>query len=236
MLNYKHYITTFYKFTKIENTAELKLQLQRFCLNNKILGTIIIAEEGINGTVYGVGDSIKFFEDFMYSMAEFTDIEFKRMETRILAFDRLKIKIKPEIVTLKCQVDAINNSGAYLNSNEWNNMLDMENSIVIDTRNSYECEIGTFKGAINPNTENFSDLPKWLDSNLTEQDKQKNILMCCTGGVRCEKSTAYLKERGFKHVYHLQGGIIKYLQDSKKSANYWEGPCFVFDNRISIEG
>lgn len=229
------HLITFYKFVELKDLPEMKLQLQRFCLNHKILGTIILATEGMNGTVYGKYEDINAFEQFVLSMPEFEGIEFKKSETEILAFDRLKVKIKPEIITIKCSVDAQNNSGTYLDANGWNSMLEKNDVIVIDTRNKYECELGTFKGAINPETENFSDLPRWLDDNLTEQDKEKDILMCCTSGVRCEKSTAYLKERGFKKVYHLQGGITKYLQNKNKSANYWNGSCFVFDNRISVE-
>lgn len=229
------HLITFYKFIELEDLPEMKLQLQRFCLNHNILGTILLAEEGMNGTVYGKKEDIAAFEKFISSMPEFEDIEFKRSETEILAFDRLKVKIKPEIITIKCEVDAKNNRGDYLDANGWNEMLDKEDVIVIDTRNEYECSLGAFKGAINPKTENFSDLPQWLDENLEDSDKEKDILMFCTSGVRCEKSTAYLKEKGFKKVYHLQGGITKYLQNKNKNANYWSGSCFVFDNRISVE-
>ena len=143
----------------------------------------------------------------------------------------MKVKLKKEIVTFKVDDLDMNITGTYLNNKEWDEML--ENSIVIDTRNDYEITFGTFKNAINPNTKNFSDFPNWAEENLSNVDKDKNILMCCTGGVRCEKSTAFMMQKmGFKNVYHLKGGILSYLENG--DGKQWTGDCFVFDDRVAV--
>ena len=228
-------ITTFYSFIDIPNCEEFKFELERFCLNHSMLGTVLVATEGFNGTLYGDLADIELFESFLKNLADLPNLDFKRSETDVKAFDRLKIRIKPEIITFKHNVDVKNNRGEYLDPDSWNKYIDDPKTILLDTRNDYEYEMGTFEGAINPDIENFSDLPEWLDKNLKEDDKEKNVLMFCTGGVRCEKSTAYLKKCGYKNVFHLEGGIIKYLQNEEKQQDKWHGECFVFDNRIFVD-
>ena len=152
----------------------------------------------------------------------------------------MKVRIKKEIVAFKVENLDVSNRGEYLTSDEWDAKIEKGDAIIIDTRNNYEFEMGTFKKAINPNIHNFSDLPKWISDNLSASDKQKEIMMFCTGGIRCEKSTAYMKQIGFDKVYHLKGGIIQYLIDNKsrKKTNKisnWEGACFVFDDRLALE-
>lgn len=227
-------VTTFYKFVPLADLPELRHQLIKFCTDNEILGTILIAPEGINGTVFGLPDFVTLFQNFMRALPEFTDIDFKDSKTHIKAFDRLKVKIKEEIITFKVPVDVKQHKGEYLDADAWDKMMANGDTILIDTRNNYEYALGTFRGAINPKTANFTDLPAWVDENLKEEDKNKNILMFCTGGVRCEKSTALLKQNGFNKVYHLEGGIIKYLQKKQNKSHNWEGSCFVFDNRVVV--
>lgn len=227
-------VTTFYKFIDIKDPEALKFELARFCKDNAILGTILIAHEGINANMSGTADSIELFKQFILNMDIFSDVEFKDSYLEYWPFHKLKIKIKDEIIKIATDID-IKNTGKYINANEWDKLLEDKNTIVIDTRNKHECGIGTFDNAINPQIERFSDLPSWINENLKEEDKEKNVLMFCTGGIRCEKSTAYLKAKGFKKVYHLKGGVLKYFADTKNRTNKWNGFCFVFDDRIAVD-
>jgi UPF0176 protein len=227
-------VTTFYKFVALTDLPELKLQLIKFCRENEIKGTILIAEEGINSTVTGTRESIDKFYTFIKSIDQFDDLEFKESLNAYMPFKRLKIKIRKEIVTFKVGVDAAKNSGVALNADEWDKLLATPEAIVIDTRNDYEVAFGTFKGAINPKTRVFTELPNWVENNLTDNDKEKPVLMFCTGGIRCEKSTAYMKQIGFKKVYHLKGGVLKYLEDTNNRNQNWLGTCFVFDDRLAL--
>ncbi len=223
-------VSTFYQFTQIHNVKELKFEIYRFCKQHNIFGTVLLAEEGINSTLSGTAASISKLKQFLYAIDTLQDISFKDSCTAVFPFKKLKVKIKDSIIKLGHEVD-ISNTGEYLDHKHWDTLLSDSNSIIIDTRNDYEVEHGTFENAVNPKIDNFSDLPQWLDDHLTDEDKNKNILMFCTGGVRCEKSTAYLKDKGYQKVYHLEGGIIKYLQDTKNRQNKWQGECFVFDDR-----
>ena len=161
-------------------------------------------------------------------------MKFKISFAEILPFKKMKVKIKKEIVTFDVEELDLSQKGEYLTPKEWDELMKKDDTIVIDTRNYYEYAMGTFRGAINPHIHHFTELPKWLKGNLKEGDKKKNIAMFCTGGIRCEKSTAYLKQLGFENVYHLKDGIIKYLEDNQKNPNStWQGGCFVFDDRIT---
>lgn len=226
-------ITTYYKFTPLNDLSELKLQFTKFCNENDIKGTILFAKEGINSTIAGSRLAIDNFYTFIKQFECFADLEFKESVSECRPFKKLKIKIKEEVVTFKVPIN-INNRGEYLKPKEWDEYLNKGNVIVIDTRNDFEVKMGTFKNAINPGIKAFTELPKWVEENLQETDKEKDILMFCTGGIRCEKSTAFMKQQGFKNVYHLEGGILKYFETTKNKNQNWRGNCFVFDDRISV--
>ncbi len=231
MLKYK--ITSFYKFVKIKNLQSLKAELLNFCNKHNIKGTIIIANEGINSTIAGDEISINNFCTFLQKHTFFKDTKFKISFSDIRPFKKMKVKIKKEIVTFNTNELDMSQKGTYLISKEWDQLIAKEDTIVIDTRNYYEYAMGTFKGAINSHIHHFTELADWLKGSLKEEDKKKNIAMFCTGGIRCEKSTAFLKQLGFEKVYHLKDGILKYLEDNKENPNStWQGECFVFDDRV----
>ena len=230
----KYFIISFYKFVDIRDIHSFQAELLKFCNEYEIKGTIILAEEGINATLAGNEKAIKKFCDFLRKYEFFTDIHFKESCSNSPPFQKMKVRIKDEIVTFKVKDLDMSQRGDYLNSHDWDELIKEKDTVLIDTRNYYEYAMGTFEGAINPHIHHFTELPKWLDGNLKEDDKQKNIAMFCTGGIRCEKSTAYLKQKGFKHVYHLKDGIIKYIDDNKNNPDsLWQGGCFVFDDRIT---
>ncbi len=231
MLKYK--ITSFYKFVKIKNLQSLKAELLNFCNKHNIKGTIIIANEGINSTIAGDEILINNFCTFLQKHTFFKDTKFKISFSDIRPFKKMKVKIKKEIVTFNTNELDMSQKGTYLISKEWDQLIAKEDTIVIDTRNYYEYAMGTFKGAINPHIHHFTELADWLKGSLKEEDKKKNIAMFCTGGIRCEKSTAFLKQLGFEKVYHLKDVILKYLEDNKENPNStWQGECFVFDDRV----
>lgn len=231
----KYSIISFYKFINIEDLEGLRMFLLENCNAQNIKGTILIAGEGINGTVAGSQSDIEQFCALFNSLKGFEDVTYRQSYSFLPPFKRMKVNIKPEIITFKVDDLRIEEVGEHLNSDEWDALLKDPESIVIDTRNDYEIEFGTFYKAINPNTKNFSDFPQWVEENLSSQDKEKPIAMFCTGGVRCEKSTAYLKQKGFKKVYHLKGGILQYLNDRQGKEHLWKGNCFVFDDRLAVD-
>ena len=231
MLNYQ--IISSYKFVTIDNLQLLKAELLNFCNKCDIKGTIIIATEGINLTIAGGESSINNFCTFFKEYSFFEDTKFKISFSDIKPFKKMKVKIKKEIVTFNVNKLDMSQTGTYLNSKGWDQLITKEDTIVIDTRNYYEYAMGTFKGAINPHIHHFTELAEWLKGSFKERDKKKNIAMFCTGGIRCEKSTAFLKQLGFEKVYHLKDGILKYLEDNKENPNsMWQGECFVFDDRV----
>ena len=226
-------VISFYKFVKILDAALLRAELLNFCNKHQIKGTILLAEEGLNSTLAANPDAIQKFCEFLKSYDIFSDINFKESHSEVAPFKKMKVKIKKEIVTFGVDGLDISKRGDYLSSKEWDDLVDQKDTILIDTRNYYEYVMGTFDGAINPHIHHFTELAVWLDGNLKEEDKKKNIAMFCTGGIRCEKSTAYLKQRGFENVYHLKDGIIKYIEDNKGNPNSsWHGKCFIFDDRV----
>lgn len=232
MVNYK--VCALYKFVRLQNIKKLKLNLYNFLIKNDIYGTILLAEEGINGTISGKNDSIEKLLNYIQSEKRFGKVDYKISHHSENPFYRTKVKIKKEIVTLGIEnVSPIKDSGIYVDPKNWNSLIMDKNTILIDTRNDYEIKIGTFKNSINPHTETFREIPTFLDLNL-KRFKNKNIAMFCTGGIRCEKSTSYLKQKGFKNVYHLKGGILNYLKNIPKKESLWKGECFVFDNRVSV--
>jgi UPF0176 protein len=232
----KHYIVaSFYKFVPLSDYESLKAPLLKLMKDHALLGTVILAHEGINGSVAGSEEQISYFYEFLRSMSEFSDLNFTETQAEFIPFDRRKVKFRKEIVTLGVEgIDPLKNAGTYLSPEEWNELIKNPETVLVDTRNDYEYGLGTFKGAINPKTDNFREFPAYVEKHLKDK-KDKPIAMFCTGGIRCEKSTAYLNDLGFKKVYHLKGGILNYLDEIPEEQSRWEGTCFVFDDRIAIE-
>ena len=228
-------IATFYKFVNISNPEAKKQQILALCREKQIKGTIILAEEGINGTIAGNNEAIADVLKTLRSFPQLADLEHKESTSEKLPFVRLKVKIKSEIVTLG--LPAVNPNqqvGQYVEPQHWNQIISNPEVIVIDTRNDYEVEIGSFQRAKNPNTESFREFPQYVTQNLDPQEHPK-VAMFCTGGIRCEKASSYLLSQGFKEVYHLKGGILKYLENVSPEESMWEGECFVFDGRVAVK-
>ena len=202
--------------------------------SNGIRGTLLLASEGINGTVSGPREGIDALLNYLNSDERINPISFKESLHDEKPFYRTKVKLKKEIVTMGVEgIDPRKTVGTYVKPTEWNALISDPDVTVIDTRNGYEIEIGTFKNAIDPKTDTFREFPEYVSKAL-DPEKNKKVAMFCTGGIRCEKSTAYLKEQGFEEVYHLEGGILQYLEDVPKDESLWEGDCFVFDNRVAV--
>jgi UPF0176 protein len=227
-------VAALYKFVSLPDCNELQAALLSFCQLQGIKGTILLAQEGINGTIAGSRQQIDNFLTFIRSDSRFADLEYKESYTEIPPFERLKIRLKPEIVTLGLpEVDPNEKVGTYVEPENWNDLISNPEVIVIDTRNDYEIRIGTFKGAENPQTQTFRDFPEYVKQNL-DSHKHKKVAMFCTGGIRCEKASSYLISQGFQEVYHLKGGILKYLEEIPPEESLWEGECFIFDQRITV--
>ncbi|MFN6323999.1 MAG: rhodanese-related sulfurtransferase [Aphanizomenon sp.] len=227
-------VATLYKFINLPDCNELQTTLLSYCQSQRIKGTILLAKEGINGTIAGSRQQIDNFLTFIRSDSRFADLEYKESYTEIPPFERLKIRLKPEIVTLGLpEVDPNEKVGTYVEPENWNDLISNPEVIVIDTRNDYEISIGTFKGAENPQTQTFRDFPEYVKQNL-DSHKHKKVAMFCTGGIRCEKASSYLISQGFQEVYHLKGGILKYLEEIPPEESLWEGECFIFDQRITV--
>ena len=226
-------ISTFYNFIEINDIEDIQRELKIFCSENDIKGTIILDKEGINGTIAGIEEKITSFQNIL---AKYLNImNFQRSKSEFMPFQKMKIKIKKEIVTFGLENLDMSNIGQYITTDQWDDLISNPNVKVIDTRNYYETALGTFKNAISPNTNNFSDFIGWAESNLDRNDLDKPIAMFCTGGIRCEKATAYVKHLGFKNVYHLKSGIIGYLKSKQNQENMWSGSCFIFDERIMLD-
>ena len=227
-------VAALYRFVHLDDFEQLRQPLLDFCLKHEIKGTLLLAQEGINGTVSGTREAIDQLLSYLKKDTRLTALEHKESYFEQSPFYRMKVKLKKEIVTMGVEgIDPNQTVGTYVKPNEWNALISDPDVTVIDTRNYYECAIGTFKGAVDPETTNFREFPQYVADNLNP-DKHKKVAMFCTGGIRCEKSTAFLKEQGFEEVYHLQGGILKYLEEVPKEESLWEGECFVFDNRVAV--
>ena len=230
-----HTICALYKFTRLDDFEAIQIPLKSFLNSLAIRGTLFLAREGINGTISGSKDNIEKVLDYLQSDNRFHGIDFKYSYSEKIPFKRLKVKLKKEIVTMGLkEIDPTHSVGTYVKPKDWNDLINDPDVVLIDTRNNYEYEIGSFKGAINPKTETFREFPKFTKNNL-EKYRNKKIAMFCTGGIRCEKSTAYLKSEGFENVFHLQGGILKYLEEIGEDESLWEGECFVFDDRVAVK-
>ncbi|MFW2570550.1 rhodanese-related sulfurtransferase [Legionella sp. 29fVS95] len=228
-------IVTFYKFTPLTDYVSMKEPLLKSMKANEIKGTIILASEGVNGTFCGKKENVLSLIAFMRSYAGLEDLAFKESFDEFNPFDKAKVKLRKEIVTLgEAGIDPVLLTGTHVSPQEWNELIADPDVVVVDTRNDYEVQLGTFKGAINPKTENFRDFPDYVTNHLNDK-KDKKIAMFCTGGIRCEKSTSYLKKLGFNEVYQLDGGILNYLASIPKEKSMWEGSCFVFDDRVALD-
>ncbi len=228
-------VATFYQFVNLSDLEEKKRSLLTYCRKNKLKGTILLASEGINGTISGSREAIDSVIDWLHSDRDFADLEFKESTVAAPPFARLKVKIKREIVALGLpEINPNQQVGTYVAAEDWNRVISDPEITLIDTRNEYEVEIGSFKGAIAPKTNSFRQFPEYIAKNLDPQQQPK-VAMFCTGGIRCEKASAYLLSQGFKEVYHLKGGILKYLERVPPEESLWEGECFVFDERVAIK-
>lgn len=224
-------VRAFYRFLRLENLTELREALKKSMIEGRILGTILIAPEGINGTISGTEEEMQTF----WNQLKFAEpLEFKQAQHSEQPFLRTKVKIKPEIITIRADgTDPSVHVGNYVEPKNWNEIISDPETIVIDTRNDYEVVEGTFKGAINPKMWSFSEFPAWVEANL-DANKDKKIAMFCTGGIRCEKASALLLSKGFEAVYHLKGGILQYLEDVSEDQSLYEGSCLVFDDRGAV--
>ena len=228
-------VCAFYKFVAIDDAVKLRSQLLDVCQQHGILGTILLAAEGINATVSGRDSAIAALLNMLHEDCRFVDLECKHSTSDAHPFQRLKVKIKREIVSFNGKGNALlAASGRYVAPEAWNALVQDPNVVVIDTRNVYEVAIGTFPGAIDPKTRAFSEFPEFAKHAL-DPNRHLKVAMFCTGGIRCEKASAHLLELGFREVYHLQGGILKYLETVPPEVSLWQGECFVFDDRVALE-
>lgn len=226
-------IITFYEFKPLDSLPELKQSLTAAMREHSIFGTIIIASEGFNSTVSGAPGDISKFIPVVEDILE-TALEYKSSFHAEKPFQRIKVKIKAEIVTLKRGVEIEKGVGTHVKPEDWNSLISDPGVVILDTRNDYEFKVGTFRNAINPATAKFSDLPQFVAENL-DTGKHKKVAMFCTGGIRCEKFAPYMKGLGFEEIFQLEGGILKYLEDIPEKESLWEGECFVFDERVTVD-
>ncbi|WJG10999.1 rhodanese-related sulfurtransferase [Aliiglaciecola sp. LCG003] len=231
----KFIVCAMYKFVALENYKEMRQPLLDVMESNDIKGTLLLAAEGVNGTISGTREGIDALLCYLNADPRINPISTKESLDDSQAFYRTKVKLKKEIVTMGVEgIDPQQTVGTYVKPQEWNRLISDPEVLLIDTRNKYEIDIGTFKNAVNPNTDSFREFPQYVKDNL-DPEKHKKVAMFCTGGIRCEKSTAYLKEQGFDEVYHLEGGILKYLEEVPQENTLWQGDCFVFDNRVAVD-
>ena len=227
-------IAALYHFTRFDDPAALKPPLVDLCAAQGIKGTLLLAPEGINGTVAGPRAGIDALLDHIRALPGCADLEWKESTSATAPFGKMKVRLKREIVTMgQPDVDPAARTGHYVDPADWNELIAAEDVAVIDTRNDFEVAIGTFAGAVDPKTESFGDFPAWWAANK-DRFAGKRIAMFCTGGIRCEKSTNYLLGQGVEDVYHLKGGILKYLEEVPEAQSTWRGDCFVFDGRVSV--
>ena len=228
-------VAALYHFTKFSDYKKLQDPLRKICNSEGIKGSLLIAYEGINGTISGSRSGIDAVLKHIRSMPGCSDLEHKESFASEIPFKRMKVKLKKEIVTMgQPHIDPTLNVGNYIEPSDWNNLISQDDVIVIDTRNDYEVAIGSFDGAIDPETKSFGEFPEWWEENRSKY-QDKRVAMFCTGGIRCEKSTNFLLNEGVKDVYHLKGGILKYLEEVPEKNSKWNGECFVFDSRVSVK-
>ncbi|KAF3885996.1 MULTISPECIES: oxygen-dependent tRNA uridine(34) hydroxylase TrhO [Nostocales] len=227
-------VAALYKFVSLPDFAEKQQPLLSFCQAHDIKGTILLAPEGINGTIAGSRQAIDSVLSFLRSDPRLEDLEHKESHAESPPFQRMKVRLKKEIVTIGLsEVNPNEQVGTYVDPKDWNTLLNDPEVTVIDTRNDYEVSIGTFQKAQNPNTKSFREFPEYVFHQL-DPKQHKKVALFCTGGIRCEKASSFMISQGFKEVYHLKGGILKYLEEVPESESLWEGECFVFDERIAV--
>ena len=227
-------VVALYRFVRLDDYESMREPLLNFCLDRHIRGTLLLAHEGINGTVAGGDSAIDELLNYLRADDRLADLDCKFSSHEERPFLRMKVKLKREIVTMGQEnIDPNVCVGRYASPQEWNALIDDPDVLVIDTRNEYEVEIGTFAGAVNPHTNSFREFPDWVEQNL-DPKKHKKVAMFCTGGIRCEKSTSLLLSKGFEDVWHLKGGILNYLEQTPEEDTRWEGECFVFDSRVAV--
>ena len=231
-------VAAFYGFTAMAELPMLQQELRALAEAGAVRGTILLAEEGVNGTISGPQSGVQAVLARLRQLPGLAGLEAKMSEAPQQAFHRLKVRIKREIVTMGCPtVKPAEQVGTYVAPQQWDSLIRDPDVLVVDTRNAYEVAVGTFAGAIDPGTESFREFPAWVEQELrplVEQRQPRAIAMFCTGGIRCEKSTAYLLQQGFDNVHHLQGGILRYLEEMPEQGSSWQGECFVFDQRVSV--
>ena len=232
-------IAALYHFTRFDDPESLRAPLQALCEEQGVRGTLLLAGEGINGTIAGSNEGIQAVLDHIRALPGCADLEVKESRADRMPFYRSKVRLKKEIVTMgQPDLDPVDGVGTYVAPEDWNALISDPNTILIDTRNDYEVQIGTFEGAIDPETKSFREFPEWFRAKRAEfeaEGKTPRIAMFCTGGIRCEKSTAFVKAEGLDEVFHLKGGILKYLEDIPEEESLWRGECFVFDERVSVK-
>lgn len=227
-------IITFYQFTDLPDFQEWKIRLEDLGAKENVLGTIILGKEGINATICGPEDGVRNFMTFIRADERFADLPSRSTLTSRETFYRLRVAIRDEIVTLGVPgIDPTEVVGQYVEPEDWNALITDPEVLLVDTRNDYEVELGTFKGALDPNTQNFSEWPDFVKDSLANSSKRK-VAMFCTGGIRCEKASSHLLQNGFDEVYHLRGGILNYLEKVAPEESQWEGECFVFNHQVSV--
>ena len=228
-------VVALYCFCKINNPRQFKSILEDAASGQDLSGTLLVANEGINGTIAGSPASLEKMLNVFKKDHRFSNIELKFSPAESHPFFRFKVRVKKEIVTMGMpNIDPISQAGQYVDPSDWNELISREDVIVIDTRNDYEVEMGQFKGAVDPSTSNFQEFPNWIQ-NYLQKNESKKVAMYCTGGIRCEKATSFVKTLGVSEVYHLKGGILRYLEEVPASKSMWEGECFVFDQRVSVQ-
>ncbi|MCO8122703.1 rhodanese-related sulfurtransferase [Stieleria sp. TO1_6] len=227
-------VAALYRFVVLPGYKDLRTPLQSIMESGSVRGSLLLASEGINGTIAGTRSGVDAVLEYLRAMPEFAELDVKESYCDKQPFRRCRVRLKREIVTMGVDgIDPNQSAGTYVDPDQWNELISDPDVLVIDTRNEYEIAIGSFEGAENPHTESFREFPEFVEKNL-DPDKPQKIAMFCTGGIRCEKSTALLKQKGFDQVYHLRGGILKYLEQVPASESKWQGDCFVFDQRVSV--
>jgi len=227
-------VCALYKFVTLDDFESLRAPLLNVMLEHRVRGTLLLAREGINGTVAGSRAGIDRLLNHLRADPRLAELDFKESYTQQLPFLRSKVKLKREIVTMGVEnIDPRRSVGTYIKPEDWNDLISDPDVLLIDTRNDYEVQVGTFRNAVNPKTDSFRQFPQYVREHL-DPAKHRKVAMFCTGGIRCEKSTAYLKEQGFEEVYHLHGGILKYLEEVPENESLWDGECFVFDDRVTV--
>jgi UPF0176 protein len=231
-------VAALYRFTRLPNCVELRAPLERLCRRHSIRGTLLLAPEGINGTIAGPPEAVALVVETIRAWPDCADLDVKLARSATMPFHRLKVCVKREIVTMGlADIDPRASAGTYVQPQDWNALISDPATILIDTRNDYEVAIGTFEGAIDPGTPSFRDFPQWFRrerERLLGQGQSPRVAMFCTGGIRCEKSTAFLKQEGVEEVFHLKGGILNYLEAVLPEQSLWRGECFVFDQRVAV--